>query len=197
VGMSRPVFGCKAVAVEVCSSKPALATVRAKAMPAREQDASRQGEVVAVSVEIDDSIPKSRTVSRIREEIKGVLLENARVVVSGGRGIGGSEGFEMLEALAGVFGGATAASRPPCDAGWVPSSKQVGLTGKIVRPDLYLAVALSGSSQHMAGCQDSKTIIAINKDPEANIFSFAHYGVVGDYRKVIPSLWGRLKEKMK
>lgn len=195
VRMSRPVFGGKAVAVEICSSKLVIATVRVKAMQALGPVASRQGKVVTGSVEIDDSIPKSRTVSRVREEIKGVLLENARVIVSGGRGIGGSEGFEMLEALAGVFGGATAASRPPCDAGWVTSSKQVGLTGKIVRPDLYLAVALSGSSQHMAGCQDSKTIIAINKDPEANIFSFAHYGVAGDYRKVVPSLLRRLREK--
>lgn len=197
VRMSRPVFGGKAVAIEVSSLKPAMATVRAKAMKARKPDASRRGEVVTVSVEIDDSVPKSRTAARVREKAEGVPLEDARVVVSGGRGIGGPEGFELLDALAGVLGGATGASRPPCDAGWVPSSRQVGLTGKMVRPDLYLAVALSGSSQHMAGCQDSKTIIAINKDPDANIFSYAHYGVVGDYRKVVPPLLMRLKEKMK
>jgi electron transfer flavoprotein alpha subunit len=197
VRMSRPVFGGKAIAVEICSSKPAMATVRAKAMKTRDPDTSRQGEVAAISVEIDDSVMKSRTVARIREKAEGVPLQDARVVVSGGRGIGGPEGFDMLDALARVLGGATGASRPPCDAGWVPSSRQVGLTGKMVRPDLYLAVALSGSSQHMAGCQDSKTIIAINKDPEANIFSYAHYGVVGDYRKILPPLLTRLKEKMK
>jgi electron transfer flavoprotein alpha subunit len=196
VRMSRPVFGGKAVAIEVSPLKPAMATVRARAMKALDPDTSRKGEVVALSVEIDDSVLKSRTVARVREKAEGVPLEDARVVVSGGRGIGGPEGFEMLDALAGVMGGATGASRPPCDAGWVPSSRQVGLTGKMVRPDLYLAVALSGSSQHMAGCQDSKTIIAINKDPDANIFSYAHYGVVGDYRKVIPPLLTRLKEKM-
>ena len=196
IRMSRPVFGGKAVAVMSCRSRPHLATVRSKTMKAGDPDPSRKGEVVSFLAAIDDSRIKSRVVETVAEPTEGVALEEAKVVVGGGRGIGGKEGFQMLDDLAVLLRGATGASRPPCDSGWVSSSKQVGLTGKIVRPDLYVAVAISGSSQHMAGCQDSKTIIAINKDPEANIFSFSHYGVVGDYRKVLPSLLQRLREKM-
>ena len=106
--------------------------------------------------------------------------------------MGSVDSFSILDELAHLLGGAVAASRPPCDAGWIPSTRQIGLTGKIVRPDLYIAVALSGSSQHMAGCGDSRVIVAINKDPEANIFSSAHYGVVGDYREVLPPFMRRV-----
>jgi len=115
-------------------------------------------------------------------------------VVCGGRGMGGPEAFKDLEALAKALGGAMGATRPPCDNGWVPSSLQIGLTGKIVSPTLYIAVALSGSSQHMAGCSGAKNIIAINKDPEANIFKEARYGVVGDFKKVLPALTQKVKE---
>jgi len=116
------------------------------------------------------------------------------VVVSGGRGIGGPEGFKQLEELARLLNGAVGASRPPCDNGWVPETVQVGLTGKIVAPELYIAVAISGSSQHMSGCSGSKTIVAVNKDPEANIFREARFGVVGDWKKVIPAFTEKVKE---
>ncbi len=198
IRMTRPVYGCKAMAVMTSKTRPAVATVRSKAMKAPAPDRSRSGDVVVVEVEVevDESARRSRVIERVSEKPEGVPLEDAAVVVSGGRGIGGKEGFDGLEELASLIGGAVGASRPPCDSGWVPVSKQVGLTGKIIRPGLYLAVALSGSSQHMAGCQDSGKIVAINKDPEANIFSYAHYGVVGDYKKILPPLMERLRELM-
>jgi len=110
------------------------------------------------------------------------------------RGIGGPEGFQQLEDLAKLLKGAVGATRPPCDNGWVPTGQQVGLTGKIVTPDLYIAVAVSGASQHMSGCSGSKNIIAINKDEEANIFREARYGVVGDWKKILPAFTEKLKE---
>jgi electron transfer flavoprotein alpha subunit len=115
-------------------------------------------------------------------------------VVAGGRGIGSAEGFKQLEELAKVLKGAVGASRPPCDNGWVPDTVQIGLTGKIIAPELYIAVAVSGSSQHMSGCSGSKTIIAINKDREANIFRQARFGVVGDWKKVLPAFTAKLRE---
>jgi electron transfer flavoprotein alpha subunit len=126
--------------------------------------------------------------------VEGIRLEDAEVVVAGGRGIGGAEGFEQLEKLAKVLGGAVGASRPPCDNGWVPSGYQIGLTGKIIAPDLYFAVAISGASQHVTGCSGSKTIVAINKDPEANIFQEASFGVVGDWKKVLPAFTAKVEE---
>ena len=127
-------------------------------------------------------------------EDEGIRLEDVNVVVAGSRGIGNAEGFKQLEELAKIVKGAVGASRPPCDNGWVPDSVQIGLTGKIVTPDLYIAIGLSGSSQHMSGCSGSKTIVAINKDPEANIFKVSHYGTVGDWKKVLPAFTDKIKE---
>ena len=107
--------------------------------------------------------------------------------------MGGPEAFKDLEVLAKLFGGAVGATRPPCDEGWVPSTWQVGLTGKIVSPMLYIAVALSGSSQHLSGCSGAKTSVAINKDPEANIFKVAQFGIVGDYKKMLPAFTAKVK----
>ena len=128
------------------------------------------------------------------QEVEGIKLEDASIIVAGGRGIGGPEGFKQLEELAKLLKGAVGASRPPCDNGWVPDTIQIGLTGKIVSPDLYLAVALSGASQHVAGCSGSKNIVAINRDPEANIFKEARFGVVGDWKKIIPAFQAKVKE---
>ena len=130
-----------------------------------------------------------------RESLPGAETENEPdVIVTGGRGIGGTEGFKQLEELADIFHGAIGASRPACDNQWVPDNIQIGLTGKIVSPDLYIAVAVSGSSQHLSGCSGSKVIIAINKDPDANIFEAAHYGIVADWKKVLPAFTKRVKE---
>ena len=124
---------------------------------------------------------------------EGIKLEEARVIVSGGRGIGDAEGFKQLEELARLLHGAVGASRPPCDNGWVPNSYLIGLTGKVVSPDVYIAVAISGASQHLSGCSGSKTIVAFNKDSEANIFRMAQFGIVGDWKRIIPAFASRVK----
>ena len=128
------------------------------------------------------------------EASAGIKLEDARVIVTGGRGIGNAEGFKQLEDLAKLLKGAVGASRPPCDNKWVPDNMQIGLTGKIVSPDLYIAVALSGSSQHLSGCSGSHVIVAINKDAEANIFKVAHYGIVADWKTALPAFTAKVKE---
>jgi electron transfer flavoprotein alpha subunit len=191
---TRPVYGGNARAIFTFESLPQMATVRAKAMSALERDDSRKGESITMEAGIDASIVRAKVVERIKEEVTGIKLEDAPVVVSGGRGIGGPEGFKDLDELAKLLKGAVGASRPPCDNAWVPAFYQVGLTGKIVSPDLYIAVALSGSSQHIAGCSGSKAIVAINKDPEANIFKEAQFGVVGDWKQVIPAFTQKVRE---
>lgn len=192
---TKPVYGGNAQATFICASDPQIVTVRAKAMSPLERDPARQGEVITVDAGIDAAAIKTRLVERKIEEVAGVKLEEARVIVCGGRGIGSAEGFKQLGELARLFNkGTVGASRPPCDNGWISDSLQIGLTGKIVAPDLYIAVALSGSSQHLSGCTGAKTIVAINKDPEANIFKVAHYGVVGDWKKVVPALTTKVKE---
>jgi len=192
---TKPVYGGNALAVYVCeSSRPQMATVRVKALDPLERDGSRQGEVVAVEVGIDESIVKAKVLEMVKQEVTGIKLEDAEVIVTGGRGLGGPEPFKDLEELAKLLGGAVGASRPPCDNGWVPAGMQIGLTGKIVSPTLYIAIAISGSSQHLAGCTGSKNIVAINRDPEANIFKVAKYGVVGDFKQVLPSLIEKVKE---
>ncbi len=191
---TKPVYGGNAQAVFTCETDPQIATVRPKAMSPLEKDASRQGEVIAVDAGLDPSAIRTRVLERVKEEVEGIRLEDAEAVVAGGRGIGSAEGFEQLEELARVLKGAVGATRPPCDNGWVPSGLQIGLTGKIVTPELYIAVALSGSSQHMSGCSGCKNIIAINKDAEANIFREARFGVVGDWRKVLPAFSSKVRE---
>ncbi|MDO8490892.1 MAG: electron transfer flavoprotein subunit alpha/FixB family protein [Dehalococcoidia bacterium] len=194
---TRPVYGGSALATFVTeSARPQMATVRVKAMSQAERDDSRKGEVIPFAAGLQASDLRAKVVNKVKEEVAGVKLEDAKVIVSGGRGVGGSESFSYLNDLAKVLGAAVGASRPPCDSGWVPSSVQVGLTGKIVTPDLYIAVAISGSSQHLAGCSGSKCIVAINKDPEANIFKVAQFGLVGDYRKVLPAFAQKCKELM-
>ncbi|MBA7693912.1 Caffeyl-CoA reductase-Etf complex subunit CarE [subsurface metagenome] len=191
---TRPVYGGNAQAIYTYTTYPQIATVRAKAMSPLERDASRQGEVITIEAGLDPSAIRTKVLEKVPEEIIGIKLEDAEVIVSGGRGIGSTDGFKQLEELAKILKGAVGATRPPCDNGWVPDGLQVGLTGKIVAPDLYIAVALSGSSQHMSGCSGSKNIVAINKDPEANIFKVAHYGIVGDWKQIIPAFSSKIKE---
>ena len=190
----KPVYGGNAQAIFTYESDPQIATVRSKVMSPLAPDTSRKGEVVTVEAGLDASAIRTKVLETVKEEVTGIKLEDAPVVVSGGRGIGGPEGFEELQVLATLLKGAVGATRPVCDSGWLPDTSQVGLTGKIVTPDLYIAIALSGSSQHMAGCSSSKTIVAINKDSDANIFKEAHYGVVGDWKKVLPAFTEKVKE---
>ena len=194
VRMTRPVYGCKALAAMICKTKPQMASIRPGTMKPAEPDRSRKGQVHALATDIDMSQIRVKVTAKVEEQTDSVPLEDAKVIVCGGRGMGSSDSFSILEELARLLGGAVGASRPPCDAGWMPSTRQIGLTGKIVCPNLYIAVALSGSSQHMAGCAESHTIVAINKDPEANIFAVAHYGFVGDYREILPPFIRRARE---
>ncbi len=193
--VTRPVFGGNALAsVMVRNVRPQIATVRPKTVKPAEKDASRQGQVIRMVAEVDSSTLKVQVVERVEEKVEGVRLEDAEAVVSGGRGIGSSQNYEMIWELARLLDGAVGATRPACEEGWIPMLHQVGQTGKIVSPKLYIAVALSGAMQHIAGCSGSKCIVAINQDPEANIFKVAHYGVVGDYKEILPAFMGKLKE---
>jgi electron transfer flavoprotein alpha subunit len=188
----KPIYGGNALARYVPKGRPQIATVRARVGEVSERSPSPTGEIVAMQVRLPPA--RMEIVKRVKEEQEGIKLEEAKVVVAGGRGMGGPEGFDQLQEIADIFGGAVGASRPPCDSEWISSTAQVGITGKIVAPDVYLAVAVSGSSQHLSGMADSRNIIAINKDPDAYIFRVAHYGVVGDWRQVLPAFAGKLRE---
>ena len=190
---TRSVYGGNARAIFTSDSIPQIATVRQKAMTPLEPDDSRKGEIISIKVDLDTTLIKTKVIETVKEEVAGIKLEDAEIIVSGGRGIGGTEGFKQLEELAKILKGAVGASRPPCDNGWMPEMIQVGLTGKIVTPELYIAVAISGASQHLAGCSGSKNIIAINKDEEANIFKDARFGVVGDWKQVLPAFTEKIK----
>jgi electron transfer flavoprotein alpha subunit len=185
--MTRACFGGNARESIAIATSPKIATVRSKSQEPIEPDPSRRGETIVLSVPADT--PSRETiVDRTKAKAEGLRLEDANIVVSGGRGLGGPEGFELVEELAGALGGAVGASRAACDLGWYPPSKQVGLTGKTVSPDLYVAVAISGASQHWAGMAGSKNVVAINKDADANMVKSARFAVVGDYRQVLPAL---------
>jgi electron transfer flavoprotein alpha subunit len=192
--MTRPVYGGNAQAVQVCETNPQIATVRIKAMTPAVKDISRQGEVIRVAAGIDPAAFKTRVIERKVEAAAGVKLEEARVVIAGGRGMGNAAGFKQLEEIAGILKGAVGATRPPCDKKWIADTQQIGLTGKVVSPDLYIAVGLSGASQHLSGFSSARVIVAINKDPEANIFKVAHYGIVADWKSVLPAFSAKLKE---
>jgi electron transfer flavoprotein alpha subunit len=192
---TRPVYGGNAQAIFTSKLTPQVVTIRAKAMSPIGRDDSRKGEIAPFKVEIDVLKVRTKVVETVKEEVTGIKLEDAPVIVTGGRGIGGPEPFKTtLKELADVLHGAVGATRPPADNGWVPEALHIGLTGKIVAPDVYIAIAVSGASQHIAGCSGSKNIIAINKDPEANIFREARFGVVGKYEEVVPAFANKLKE---
>jgi electron transfer flavoprotein alpha subunit len=191
---TRPVYGGNALATVMCQTLPQMATVRRKAMSSLVHDDTRKGKVVTFSVTIDPDKVRTRIVNRVTEEAPGIRLEDAPVIVSGGRGIGGLDGFKYLKELAELLKGAVGATRLPCESGWVPAAVQIGLTGKVVTPELYFAIALSAASQHLAGCLGAKTIVAINRDPDANIFNVAHFGAVGDWKQILPSFIEKVKE---
>ena len=191
----RPVYGGSAVAkVAFAHGSPGFIVLRGRAYEPPVPDPSLTAEVIRVDVAVGPSDIRVRRVESISQEVEGVRLEDASVVVAGGRGLGGPEPFDRLRELADLLGGAVGASRAACDAGWVDHSLQVGLTGKSVTPDLYITVGISGASQHMAGCSGSRNIIVINRDSDANIFREASYGVAGDWQKVLPAFIEAVRE---
>ena len=192
----RPVYSGNILANVTFSAKPQMATVRNRSFPMPERDASRTGETVKLDVALGDSVGREQVVSFEPAQQADVALENAGIVVSGGRGVKGPDGFEPIRKLAKVLGGAVGASRAAVDAGWIPYNTQVGQTGKTVRPDLYIACGISGAIQHLAGIGNSKIIVAINKDKDAPIFSVARYGIVGDLFDVVPALTDVFRQRL-
>ena len=182
----RPIYSGKAFEKVKVKDGVVFATIRPNNIAPLAKDDSRSGDVSALTVDITNL----RTIIKevVRKSTDGVDLSEAKVVVAGGRGVKSEEGFEPLKALANLLGGAVGASRGACDAEYCDYSLQIGQTGKVVTPDLYIAAGISGAIQHLAGMSNSKVIVAINKDPEANIFKVADYGIVGDLFEVIPML---------
>lgn len=191
---TRPCFGGSARAVVSVKTTPQIATIRAKSFEPLAPQPGRQGDTIPMDSGVDPAQVRQRLLGKQEAEAEGIRLEDAAIIVSGGRGLGGPEGFKPLEELAGVLGGAVGASRAACDLGWYPPSQQVGLTGKTVSPDLYIAVAISGASQHWAGMAGSKNIVAINKDPDATMVKSARFAIVDDYKTTVPVLIEEVKK---
>ena len=196
--MTRPAFGGNTIATIACpDNRPQMATVRPGVMQKLPKEAGRKAEVI----EFNPTLEKNNRYVEILNVVKAVgNVENimdAKVLVSGGRGVGSKENFKMLQDLADVFGGMVSCSRAAVENGWLAQDYQVGQTGKTVRPQIYFAIGISGAIQHVAGMEESDLIIAINKDEDAPIFSVADYGIVGDLNKIVPALTEALKAEMK
>lgn len=193
---TRPAFGGNIMATIICPNyRPQMATVRHRVFEMPAPDETRQGQIVSIQPAMGEDEIAAKVVDFITEQGE-VNLADAKIIVSGGRGVGGPEGFGPVRALAEVLGGALGASRAAVDAGWIPYAHQVGQTGRTVRPDLYIACGISGAVQHLAGMNTAKVIVAINKDPEAPIFSVASYGIVGDLFQVVPALTEQFRKKL-
>ena len=211
---TKPVYAGKLLAKVVCSGSPQIVTLRARAFPNGIEDAGRTGEVVAVDTVAADA---GTRVTGYSETASGVSLTDAGIIVSGGRGVANNpkldppaelddkekeiwkahQGFKLVGDLAAVLGAAVGASRAAVDAGYIPYDHQVGQTGKVVSPDLYIAAGISGAIQHQAGMRTSKVIVAINKDADAPIFKLARFGVVGDLYEILPALTEAFRERLK
>jgi electron transfer flavoprotein alpha subunit len=193
---TRPAFGGNLMATIVCrQARPQMSTVRPGVMKALDADPNRKGEVVTVPVKLDERAILTRIVEIIHTADEGkVNLQDATIIVSGGRGLGKPEHFALIRELAAAIGGAVGASRAAVDAGWIPAYHQVGQTGRTVQPKLYIACGISGAVQHLAGMGSSECIVAINKDPSAPIFNIATYGIVGDLFEIVPKLAKALRE---
>lgn len=188
---TRSCYGGNARAEHTWKNPLQIVAVKGKQFDALEADSSRSGNVSSIDTAGDSRI---KVTGLSIAESEGIKLEDAPVVVSGGRGLGDPSAFATLEQLATMLKGATGASRAACDLGWYPPSQQVGLTGKTVSPDLYIAVAISGASQHMAGMSGSKNIVSINKDPDSNMVKVSKFAIIDDYKKVLPALIEEIKK---
>ncbi len=192
--MTRPAFGGNLMATIVCPDhRPQMATVRPGVMRARERDSGVQPRVEAFQPELTTS-ESCQLVEVVRRVAHEADLADARIIVAGGRGVGSRDNFALIESLAEALGGSVAASRPCVEAGWVAKDRQVGQTGRTVRPSLYLAIGISGAIQHLAGMEEAEFIVAINRDETAPIFAIADLGIVGDLNQIVPALIARVRE---
>ena len=191
--LTKPVYGGAAMAEYTVEGGLPIATIRPKVFEAATPGGAT-AEIVPISLPAG-ATSRTKVVNTVREAAaSGPRLKDAKLVVSGGRGVGDASNWHVIEELAGALGAAVGASRAVTDAGWVPPSHQVGLTGTTISPDLYVTVGISGAVQHIAGCSGSRNIVAINRDPDANIYRHARFGVVGDYAKVVPAFTKRVRE---
>ena len=192
--MTRPAFGGNLMATIICKEhRPQMSPVRPGVMRMGQRDDNRKGTIEDVKINFDKSKFRVRVLETVKQTKNLVDITEAHVLISGGRGVGNAEGFDMLRAMANTIGAEVSASRAMVDAGVLGHERQVGQTGKTVRPDLYFAMGISGASQHLAGMEESEYIIAINKDKFAPIFNVADLGIVGDVRKIVPLLTEKLK----
>lgn len=187
----RPIYAGKAFEKKEIQTDKIVVTIRPNNIKPAEPDVLLQGAVASADVDIKDL--KTIVKEVVRKASEGIDLSEAKIIVSGGRGVKNAEGIALMKQLADLLGGAVGASRGACDAGYCDYSLQIGQTGKVVTPDLYIACGISGAIQHLAGMSNSKVIVAINKDPEANIFNVADYGIVGDLFEVVPMLMEEIK----
>ena len=194
---TRPAFGGNIMATIACPNhRPQMSTVRPRVMKPLEPDRNRKGEIIEVDLsDIEKPARRVKILENIEELGEMINIADADIIVSGGRGLGGSEAFDMLFELADLLGGAVGASRAAVDAGWIPYAHQVGQTGKTVSPKIYIAIGISGAIQHLVGMQSSEIIVAINKDPKAPIFDIATYGLVGDLFEIVPEIIKKMKQK--
>ena len=191
----RPPFGAWLLAhIKTRDRKPVMGSVRPNIFPTPDKDESRKGEVIEESIDTLHELGMKFLEYIPIEKSEEIPIEKAEIIVSGGKGLGSKEGFKVLQELADLLGGVTAGSRKAVDAGWIPHEKQVGQTGKTVKPNIYFAVAISGAAQHIFGIREAKRVVAINTDSEAPIFENADYGIVGDYKKIIPAIIEVIKE---
>jgi electron transfer flavoprotein alpha subunit len=215
VVVTRPVYAGKLLSKARCETRPQIITLRVRAFTAPEKDPARSGTPIRMDTSGAAEVVKSQVEGYVPAE-GGVSLTDAAVIVSGGRGVSNNpsltppagmdekeaeiwkaqQGFQLIGGLAQVLGGAVGASRAAVDAGYIPYTHQVGQTGKVVSPDLYIAVGISGAIQHLAGMRSSKTIVAVNKDPDAPIFKLARFGVVGDMHEIVPLLTEALRQRL-
>ncbi|MFC2021883.1 electron transfer flavoprotein subunit alpha/FixB family protein [Chloroflexota bacterium] len=193
---TRPTFGGNIMATIICQTRrPQMATVRPRVFKKNTPDKTRKGQIIKLDFDKEGVTSRTKLLNFVEDLTERVKIEDADIIVSGGRGLGKAENFQLLEELAAAMGAAIGSSRPPVDDGWIPYSHQVGQTGKTVCPKLYIACGVSGAVQHLAGMQTSDIIVAINNDPNAPIFEVATYSIIADLFEVVPMLIEKLKNE--